>query len=106
MQRERKLKLEQAENKLLQSKLKVQSDSIDLVAVKIDLSIAERQIGAIQSFYMMKGLKSLTELEEKRSKFQEKQAKLISQENKYLASKNEVINAKLEINRVQAAVYR
>lgn len=99
--KERQLKLEQAENKLLQSKLKVQSDSIDLEAVKIDLSIAERQIGAIQNLYD-EGLKSLTELEEKRSKFQEKQAKLISQENKYLASQNEVINAKLEINRVQA----
>jgi multidrug efflux pump subunit AcrA (membrane-fusion protein) len=101
LQRERTLKLEQAENKLLQSGYKVQSDSIDLEAVKIDLSIAERQIGAIQNLYD-EGLKSLTELEEKRSKFQEKQAKLISQENKLLASKNEVINAKLEINRVQA----
>ena len=72
-----------------------------LVAVKIDLSIAERQIGAIQNLYD-EGLKSLTELEDKRSKFQEKQAKLTSQLNKYLASQNEVINAKLEINRVRA----
>ena len=101
LQRERKLKFEQAENKLLQAKFKVQSDSIDFEAVKIDLKIAERQIGAIQNLYD-EGLKSLTELEEKRSKFQEKQAKLISQQNKYLASKNQVINAKLEINRVQA----
>ncbi|WP_033958331.1 HlyD family secretion protein [Psychroserpens jangbogonensis] len=101
LQRERKLKCEQAENKLLQAKFKVQSDSIDFEAVKIDLKIAERQIGAIQNLYN-EGLKSLTELEEKRSKFQEKQAKLISQQNKYLASKNQVINAKLEINRVQA----
>lgn len=101
LKREQKLKLEQAENKLIQSKLKVQSDSIDLEAVKIDLSIAERQIGAIQNLYD-EGLKSLTELEEKRSKFQEKQAKLISQNNKYIAAKNNVINAKLEINRVQA----
>ncbi|MCK8480625.1 HlyD family secretion protein [Psychroserpens algicola] len=99
--RERKLKLEQAENKLLQAKLKVKSDSIDLEAVKINLSIAERQIGAIQKLYD-EGLKSLTQLEEKRSKFQETQAKLISQENKYLSAKNEVINARVEINRVQA----
>ncbi|MFK7782375.1 HlyD family secretion protein [Psychroserpens sp.] len=99
--RERKLKLEQAENKLLQAGYKVQSDSIDLEAVKIDLNIAERQIGAIQNLYD-EGLKSLTELEEKRSKFQEKQAKLVSQQNKYLASKNDVINAKIEINRVKA----
>ncbi|MFT4805566.1 MAG: multidrug resistance efflux pump [Psychroserpens sp.] len=101
LSRERQLKLEQAENKLLQSKLKVQSDSNDLVAVIIDLSIAERQIGAIQNLYD-EDLKSLTELEEKRSKFQEKQAKRISQENKFLVAKNEVINAKVEINRVRA----
>lgn len=98
---ERKLKLEQVQNKLLQAKLKVKSDSIDFEASKIDLQIAERQIGAIQNLYD-EGLKSLTELEDKKSKFQEKQAKLISQENKYLASKNEVINAMVEINRVQA----
>jgi len=101
IQNERKLKLQQTQNKLLQAKLKVKSDSIDFEATKIDLKIAERQIGAIQRLYD-EGLKSLTELEEKRSKFQEKQAKLISQENKYLASKNEVINAMVEINRVQA----
>lgn len=101
LSRERKLKLEQSENKLLQAKLKVKSDSIDLEAVKINLSIAERQIGAIQKLYD-EGLKSLTDLEEKRSKFQETQAKLISQENKYLAAKNEVLNAMVEINRVQA----
>lgn len=101
LRNERKLKLEQAQNKLLQAKLKVKSDSIDFEASKIDLQIAERQIGAIQNLYD-EGLKSLTELEEKKSKFQEKQAKLISQENKYLASKNQVINAMVEINRVQA----
>ncbi|WP_460218960.1 HlyD family secretion protein [Psychroserpens sp. MEBiC05023] len=101
LSKERALKLEQAENKLLQAKLKVQSDSIDLEAVKINLGIAERQIGAIQKLYN-EGLKSLTQLEEKKSKYQESQAKLISQENKYLASKNNVINAMVEINRVQA----
>ncbi|WP_323788955.1 HlyD family secretion protein [Psychroserpens sp.] len=101
LRNERKLKLQQAENKLMQSKLKVKSDSIDFEAVKIDLKIAERQIGAIQNLYD-EGLKSLTELEEKRSKFQEKQAKLISQENKFLASKNEVINAQIELNRIGA----
>nr|WP_321245848.1 biotin/lipoyl-binding protein [uncultured Psychroserpens sp.] len=101
LSRERQLKLEQAQNKLLQSKLKVKSDSIDLEAVKINLGIAERQIGATEKLYE-EGLKSLTQLEEKRSKFQESQAKLISQENTFLASKNQVINAMVEINRVSA----
>ncbi|WP_026752839.1 HlyD family secretion protein [Sediminibacter sp. Hel_I_10] len=98
---ERGLKYEQAQNKLLQSKLKVKSDSIDLEAVKTNLQIAERQFGAFEELYN-EGLKSLTELENKRSKLQETQAKLLSQENKFLASKNEVINAMVELNRINA----
>ncbi len=98
---ERSLKLQQARNKLLQSKLKVQSDSIDFEAAKTNISIAERQYNRVVQLEK-EGLKALTDVEEKRLKLQETQAKLISQENKLLASKNEVINAKVEINRVQA----
>ena len=98
---ERSLKLQQAKNKLLQSKLKVQSDSIDFEAAKTNITIAERQYERTVQLEK-EGLKSLTDIEEKRLKLQETQAKLISQENKLLASKNEIINAKVEINRVQA----
>ncbi|MDT0606630.1 HlyD family secretion protein [Croceitalea rosinachiae] len=98
---ERSLKLEQAKNKLLQSKLKVQSDSIDLEAAKTNIMIAERQFNRTDQLES-EGLKAVTDVEEKRLKLQETQAKLISQENKLLASKNDVINARVEINRVQA----
>ncbi|WP_350293128.1 biotin/lipoyl-binding protein [uncultured Croceitalea sp.] len=98
---ERSLKLQQAKNKLIQSKLKVKSDSIDLEAANTNISIAERQYNRIVQL-QSEGLKALTDVEEKRLKLQETQAKLISQENKLLASKNEVINAQVEINRVQA----
>ncbi|MEM7486810.1 MAG: biotin/lipoyl-binding protein [Bacteroidota bacterium] len=98
---ERSLKLEQARNKLLQSRLKVQSDSIDLEAAKTNIMIAERQYDRTEQLEG-EGLKAVTDVEEKRLKLQETQAKLISQENKLLASKNEVINAQVEINRVQA----
>ncbi|GMN09821.1 biotin/lipoyl-binding protein [Croceitalea sp. MTPC9] len=98
---ERSLKLQQAKNKLLQSNLKVKSDSIDFEAAKTNISIAERQYNRIVQL-QSEGLKALTDVEEKRLKLQETQAKLISQENKLLASKNEVINAQVEINRVQA----
>ncbi|WP_350289867.1 biotin/lipoyl-binding protein [uncultured Croceitalea sp.] len=98
---ERSLKLQQARNKLIQSKLKVKSDSIDLEAANTNISIAERQYNRIAQL-QSEGLKALTDVEEKRLKLQETQAKLISQENKLLASKNEVINAQVEINRVQA----
>ncbi|MEO0527421.1 MAG: biotin/lipoyl-binding protein [Bacteroidota bacterium] len=98
---ERVLKLEQSKNKLLQSKLKVQSDSIDLEAAKTNITIAERQYDRVVQLEK-EGLKAVTDVEEKRLKLQETQAKLISQENKLLASRNEVLNAQVEINRVRA----
>ena len=98
---ERGLKLEQAKNKLLQSRLKVQSDSIDLEAAKTNILIAERQYNRTVQLES-EGLKAVTDVEAKRLKLQETQAKLISQENKLLASKNNVINAQVEISRIQA----
>jgi len=99
---EQKLKIQQTQNKLLQARLKVKSDSIDLEAAKTNINIAERQFNRIQTL-QGEGLKALKDVEEKRLKLQESQAKLISQENKYLASKNEVINAQLELSRINAA---
>jgi len=99
---ERSLKLEQARNKLLQSKLKVKSDSIDLEAAKTNIKIAQRQFERTE-LLESEGLKAVTDVEEKRLKLQETQAKLISQENKLLASKNQVINAEVEINSVMAS---
>ena len=98
---ERKLKLEQAKNKIKQATFKVKSDSMDLVAVKTQLKIANTQYNrAIQ--LNKEGLKPLTDVEEKRLKQQEVEAKIITQENKFLTSKNEFINARVEINRISA----
>lgn len=102
LKEERKLKLEQAQNKLLQSKLKVKSDSIDYEAAKTNIKIAERQFNRTQTL-QNEGLKAVKDVEEKRLKLQETQAKLIGKENKLLATKNEVLNAKVEISRVKAS---
>ncbi len=96
------LKLQQAENKLIQSRLKVKSDSIDLLAAKTNLTIAERQYERTVEL-QNEGLKAVKDVEEKRLKLQETEAKLISQENKLMASKNEVINAKVEISSVRTS---
>lgn len=101
LQTERKLKLEQARNKLLQANLKVQSDSIEFEAAKTNLMIAERQYNRTSTLEK-EGLKAVTDVEAKRLKLQETQAKIIAQENKLLASKNEVINTEVEINRINA----
>ncbi|WKL42920.1 HlyD family secretion protein [Flavobacterium sp. ZE23DGlu08] len=101
IEREKVLKLEQAQNKIKQSVLKIKSDSMDLVAVKTQLKIANTQYN--RSVQLNKeGLKPLTDIEEKRLKLQEVEAKIITQENKFLTSKNEFINAKVEISRISA----
>lgn len=101
IERERQLKLSQAKNKLLQSRLKVKSDSMDLGAAKINSKIAEIQYKRAITL-QKEGLKPMTDVEQKNIKLQGTQAKLISQENKLMASRNDVINAEIEINRISA----
>ena len=101
LRNERILKLEQAQNKLIQSRLKVEADSIDLEAAKINLTIAQTKYNRADSLFQ-DGFTALKKVEDARVKLQETQAKRISQEAKLLASKNEVINSQVEISRVKA----
>lgn len=101
IEREKVLKLQQANNKIKQAIFKIKSDSIDLVAVRTQLKIATTQYNRTVELNK-EGLKPLTDIEEKRLKLQEVEAKIITQENKLLTSKNEFINAKVEINRIGA----
>ena len=98
---EKELKLQQAQNKVRQAVLKIKSDSIDLVAVRTQIKIANTQFD--RSLALNKeGLKPMTDVEEKRLKLQEVEAKIITQENKLITSENELINSKVEINRIIA----
>jgi multidrug resistance efflux pump len=101
IENEKNLKLEQAKNKIKQATLKIKSDSMDLVAVKTQLKIANTQYNRAVELNK-EGLKPLTDVEEKRLKLQEVDAKIITQENKFLTSKNEYINARVETNRIIA----
>ncbi len=94
------LKLQQAENKLKQARLKVISDSMDYQAAKINYEIAIEQLKRMESLYE-DGLKSLTDLEKRKLTVQKVQAEMISAENKLLTSRNELINAQVEIVSVQ-----
>ena len=95
------LKLQQTQNKLQQARLKVVSDSIDYEAYKINYEIALEQFKRMEKLYEG-GLKSLTDLENRRLKMQKAQAEKISGENKLLTSQNEVINAQVELTSIQA----
>ncbi len=94
------LKLEQAKNKLKQARLKVISDSMDYKAATINYDIAQEQFNRLEKLYK-DGLKSLTELENRKLTLQKTQAEMISAENKLLTSRNELINAQVEIVSVQ-----
>jgi multidrug resistance efflux pump len=80
--------------KLKQARLKVISDSTDLIAQRNNLIIAQTQLERTETL-AAEGLKATKDVEEKRLKIQEVQAKVIAQENKYL-------NARVELNRIAA----
>ncbi len=85
MRRELGNKISQIQNKIAQGKLKVESDSIKIRQAKIDLQVARRQYDGAKALYD-KGIKSLTELEEKRLKVQETETKLVAAQNNFESS--------------------
>lgn len=98
---ERRLKLSMAENKILQSVLKVQSDSMDYVAAETNIRIAQIKYVREDSMYQ-EGFAALRKVEDARIKLQETERKLISQQAKLLGSRNEVLNAKIQISTLKA----
>ncbi|HSI76813.1 MAG TPA: HlyD family efflux transporter periplasmic adaptor subunit [Lunatimonas sp.] len=94
-----KLRLEQAQNRLQQAQLSIMSDSIMLEAEKLNLSVAEAQFERMENLYEQ-GLKSLTDLEQRKIKLQETLAKRISAENRLLSSRNDLLTAEIELNAI------
>lgn len=90
------LKREQTYNKIEQARNKISIDSIDLTAYLVNLDIANNQLSRTQELYD-KGLKTLTELQEKEYKVQASNAKVSVQENKILNQKNILTNLKIEL---------
>lgn len=95
------LSLQKGRNKVEQNRLKLQSDSMDVVAQRTELEIAISQFKRQESLYEQ-GLKSLTELEARRLKLQEAEAKLLSLENKLAAARAELQNSRTELSSLQA----
>ncbi|MFC5269669.1 HlyD family secretion protein [Adhaeribacter terreus] len=93
--------LNKARNKVQQTRLKVQSDSADVIAMRNEVQIAAARLERQETLYRQ-GLKSLTEVESAQLKQQETQAKLVSTQNKLGTSRNELINSRLELSSLQA----
>lgn len=100
LQEARELKRAQIENKIDQAINKISIDSIDLVAYQANLSIAENQLSRTQELHS-KGLKTLTELQEKEYKVQSAKAKVNVQENKLINQKNALANLEIELVAVE-----
>ena len=93
------LKKEQTFNKILQARNKVSMDSIDLIAYETNFEIAKNQLSRTQELYD-KGLKTLTELQEKEYKIQSASAKVNVQKNKLLNQKNLLVNLQIELQTI------
>jgi adhesin transport system membrane fusion protein len=95
------LKLTQTRNAYKQAELRVVADSMDYQADKVNFDIARTQYERFKALHES-GLKSLTDLENKRNAMQKAQAEMISGENKLLTSRNALINAEVELISIQA----
>ena len=93
----RALKISQVENKIRQQRMKVQADSMDMIAATNDLSIATKQFGRQKNMYDS-GLVSLTQLEQRNAGYQNAMAKKTSAEIKFLNARQELGILQLEMN--------
>lgn len=93
----RKLKVEQLQNKMRQQRMKLESDSMEMVAARNDLRIATEQFARQKRMYDS-GLVSLTQLEQRNVAYQNSVAKKTSAEIKWMNARQELGILQLELN--------
>lgn len=91
------LKISQVENKIGQQRMKLQADSMEMVAAKNDFAIATEQFRRQKMMYDS-GLVSLTQLEQRNLSYQNAVAKKTSAEIKFMNAKQELNVLMLELN--------
>jgi multidrug efflux pump subunit AcrA (membrane-fusion protein) len=94
------MKLMQLDNKYKQVQVKIQSDSMDLIAATNEWRIAAAQFNRQQTLYDS-GLVSLTQLEQRNQALQSATAKKMSAENLFIASKQELAITKAEFDAIR-----
>lgn len=92
---ERDLKINSIENKIIQTRRKVQSDSINVIAAKNEMMVADRQLEGAAKMYEQ-GVIPLTEYERRKVLHQNVNAKLIGAQNDYNNSKQDLLILQLE----------
>ncbi len=95
-----RIKLEQAANKILQGRLRVESDSIRVLAARTELKVARDQLKRGEEQFT-EGLISMVEVERRRVQEQRANATMIDAENKLLDARNELLNAELDLGGIR-----
>ncbi len=91
--------IEPTRNKITQARVRLHSDSIDMVTNANNLKVAEDQFKRYEEL-LSKGIISKTDLENRKVKLQESITKKIAAENKWINSKNDLINVEIELNNI------
>jgi membrane fusion protein, adhesin transport system len=86
----------QLQNKILQAKLKAETAKRDIETASQDAQIADNQLVRTKELYQ-KGLKPLTDLEQKTNKKQETDYKLLKAQNEFSGAQQEVENTQLAL---------
>lgn len=94
------LKLSQLQNKIRQTEVKLQSDSIEAAAAANDFRIASLQYNRQRQLFDS-GLVSLTQLEQRNQSYQNTMAKRLSAENKYVNTRQELALLRIEMSSTQ-----
>lgn len=95
-----RLKRQQIQNKISQAINKIRIDSIDLIALQNNYEITKNQLDRTKQLHE-KGLKSLSELQDKEYKVQAQKAKTNVQKNKLINRRNELSNLHIELSAVE-----
>lgn len=97
LESEQLLKLSAIDNKLIQAKRKVQSDSAKVVAASNEMAVADRQLNGAINMYEQ-GVIPLTEFERRKVAHQNVNAKLLGAQNDFSNSKQELLIIQLDRN--------
>ena len=100
LRREKENKLAQLRNKIQQGRLKLEADSLKTIQADIDIQIAQKQFNRADSLYT-KGIKSLTEWENKRIKLQDARTKRIAAQNNFESTKQDLIIYDTDLSRIE-----
>lgn len=97
LQLAREYKIAQLQNKLVQQRMKLQADSMEMLATRNDVKIAGEQLRRQKNMYDS-GLVSLTQFEQRNVQFQNSQAKNTAAEIKFTNARQELGIIQLELN--------